>query len=464
MKPSSNWSIDSIWGIKKEHRLKVFLISLSFFFLTACQAIWRPLKTSIFISMVGAATIPWVKILLMAPIIPMIMVYSKLVDWLRRHQIFYWFAITHGIAGIVVAILLTNPEYGIANAAKSSHRILGWIFYFLIESFGAFMSAVFWSFANSINNPKDAKKYYGIFAAGAKVGGVLGAGSLYMLTTFSNINSNALLPGCLAVGSILLFCSAIVIFLLMRFVPGYYMHGYEAAYIIEKERKHQKNTFFQSAFQSIEGLFEVFKNPYVFGIMSMMFFYEIIIVILDYAMAISAEKTYNSAAGLTGYYAMYMLLMHALGIVIALFGTSPIQRFLGIRFSLFACPFLSFVTFILILLFPTPGVIFGAFVFLRAMNYGLNHPTREALFIPTTKAIKFKAKAWTDAFGSRASKAAGSALNGTIFQGAISLGATFSLVMTSIWFVVAYFLGRAFQDTVDKNKVIGDDSPNSLEN
>ena len=177
--------ISSLWGIRPEFRLKVFFLTLTFFLLTGCQAIWRPMKTSVFMKIVGVNSIPLAKIFLMLPIIILILIYSRLVDWLRRHQLLYCFTIFHGSIGIILYFLLAHPVYGIANTDQSTTRIFGWIFYFFMESFGAFMSATFWGFANSINNHKDAKNHYGILVAGSKVGGIVSAGFLYYVTSHS---------------------------------------------------------------------------------------------------------------------------------------------------------------------------------------------------------------------------------------------------------------------------------------
>ncbi|MBU1008132.1 hypothetical protein KKA53_03585 [Candidatus Dependentiae bacterium] len=457
--------LDATWGIKKEFRLKVFFLTLAFFMLTACQAIWRPLKSAVFISIVGVKHIPDAKLLLMLPLILLIILYSKLVDWLRRHHLFYWFTIAHGLVGIIMYYYLSHPVYGLANTLQSPSRIFGWSFYLFLESFGAFMSAVFWSFANSVNNPKDAKNHYSLFVCGSKIGGIMGAGTLFFATySFDLANyQTVVIPRFVLVGSLLLFGAAAAIYLLMRLVPGYLMHGYEAAYQFEKQKDETKGskTVMQSLKESLDGIILIVKNPYVFGIFSLILSYEVIIVIFDYLVAIVADSKHLTATGLANFYSIYTFCMHSVGLVIALFGTTPLLRFLGIRLSLFVCPILSLIILTIALLFPTPTVIFASLIVLRALNYGLNHPTREALFIPTTKSIKFKAKAWTDAFGSRIAKATGSLLNKSILLGVIQSSTLFTIALSTGWIGITYFMGKKFQRTVDNNEVIGADESES---
>jgi len=408
-------------------------------------------------SIVGVKYIPDAKFYLMLPLIILIIIYSKLVDWLRRHHMFYFFAISHGIVGIILYFFLAHPVYGVENTFQDSSRVLGWVFYLFMESFGAFMSATFWAFANSVNNPKDAKNYYSIFASGSKIGGIVAAGGLYYLTQHSTIADHILIPNCVLLGSLCIFAAAGSIYLLMEYVPGYFLHGYEAVYEMEKKRESKKTSFLQSIKNSFEGITIIAKNPYVFGIFSIIFAYEIIIVVFDYLFALVADAQNSTLGELTSSYALYYFFMHLISLVIALFGTAPIQRFLGVRLSLFACPILSIIIMAFTLIYPSYQMLFIALIVLRALNYGLNHPTREALFVPTTKAIKFKSKAWTDAFGSRVAKASGSLLNKYVLYGFTNISVIFSLGVTSIWLVISHFLGKKFQKTVNENKVIGNE-------
>ncbi|MCK4651072.1 hypothetical protein KAT08_02735 [Candidatus Babeliales bacterium] len=455
--------ICALWEIKEEFRLKVFFLAFTFLLMSGCVSIWRPLKVSIFAKLVGPELVPIAKILGLSLIIPLIMLYSKLVDRLRRHYLLYCFNIFHGIGGIIFYFLLSHPVYGIANTDTNPNRLLGWFFYFFMESFCAFLSTSFWSFVNSINKPKDAKYSYGLFACGSKIGGIITGGTLYLiLSTNQNIPDNILLPNSLLIGSLLLFGAATCVYFLMKKVPGYLMHGYEAVYQMEKKKTHEekkKKGILNFLKESIEGLIIIIKNPYVLGIFSLVIFYEIIIVIFDFRVLIAANKICEKASTLTAYYCFYYFLMNSIGLVFAIFGTTPILRILGIRISLFIFPILSFGLLLITLLFPYASIFFWALVILRALNYALNHPTKEVLYIPTPKTIKFKSKAWIDAFGSRIAKGTGSvfnvALKGTAPAFAILSSITLSLGLASAWIIVVYFLGKTLQNAIKNKEVIG---------
>ncbi len=447
----------------KDIILKIYFLAQTFLLMSVCLVIWRPLKMAIFSKIVGVSYIPNAKLYSLCFIIPMILFYSLLVDVLRRHQLVYWFTLFHGIGGIIFYFLLSHPVYGVANTVISTTRWTGWAFYFFMESFDAFFATTFWAFADSICNPKDARNYYGFIVAGSKIGGILGAGGLYfVLSKTSAVTQISMIPNALVFGSLSLFLAALSIYVLRKNVSGSYMHGYEAVYQLEKAKIKEGRSWGEVLRGPIDGLILIIKNPYVMGIFSLCVFYEVMVVIFDFMLALNADATFSTVGGMTSYYALYYLIYNLIGLGVTLFGTTPILRVLGLRWSLFVFPVLCMFFLIITLASQTAGIIFWVLVGLRAFNYALNHPTREVLYIPTTKEIKFKAKAWTDAFGTRIAKSAGSLFNifmqnakaSTVLFASLGL----SLSLTSLWIVIVYFLGRTLQRAIDGKKVIGEKS------
>jgi AAA family ATP:ADP antiporter len=250
----------------------------------------------------------------------------------------------------------------------------------------------------------------------------------------------------------------------MKYVPGYYMHGYEAVYKVEKarekEEEKEKFSFINMLKKPFEGLIVMIKNPYVLGIFGLVLFYEVTIVIFDYVVLLAADASHSSAGSLTAFYAGYYVSMNLVGLVITLFGTTPFLRVFGINKALYIFPIISIAIITLTIIHPSASMLLIALVLLRALNYALNHPTREILYIPTTKAIKFKAKAWTDAFGGRISKGAGSVLNISMKK---LVPITFlyanlfiSLGLMGLWLVVVSFLSKKLKKVIADETIIGE--------
>lgn len=466
MSSERSFSLRDLWSIPKESLLKVFYLGLTFFLLTATQAIWRPLKTSLFVQINGVEAVPEAKIYVLFFLIPLLIIYSKLVDWLKRHQLLYTFALLHSFGGLCFYFILANPHYGLDNPASPYHKLMGWGFYFFMESFSAFLSTTFWSFADSITSPQEAKKTYGLLVSCSKLGGVISAGTLYGVLTYGNIGETILLSTTILVGSLLLLASAGAIFLLNASVPHHLLHGYEAAYREDRKESREKKSFVQSIFGAFEGITITLSSWYAFGIFCLIFFYETVVVIFDYRVLVSISKEASEPGSLTAYYALYFFCMHGIGLLISFFGTTPLQQLFGIRASLVSTPVLIGTLIIVSFLFPTAQVLFMALVLIKALNYALNHPTREVLYIPTTKAIRFKAKAWSDAFGSRFGKSAGSAFNilikrsSTHFASLAGMGVSCSLI--AAWIFGSYALGKKFQHAIRTQAIIGSEKNNEI--
>jgi AAA family ATP:ADP antiporter len=100
---------------------------------------------------------------------------------------------------------------------------------------------------------------------------------------------------------------------------------------------------------------------------------------------------------------------------------------------------------------------FGAVVIIKGLNYALNVPSKEVLYIPTSKDVKFKAKGWIDAFGNRTTKVLGAAVTNPL-KGSIntllSYGTVASLVIVACWIPVAIFVGNKFENLQKENKII----------
>ncbi len=442
------------------YKKKIWFLSSIFFLLSACQAIWRPLKTSIFAKTVGATFTPDAKLGVLFVLIPLIIIYSKLVDWLRRHQLLYVFTLFHGVGGLIFTLLFMHPILGLSNTLIASDRFTGWAFYFFMESFSAFLSTSFWSFADSINDPQNAQKSYSFFVMGSKVGGICSSAILYSVLTWGRWPDTIILPYSLLSGSIMLCIAAVVVYLLIKTVPGHALHGYEVAYQKEKQKEHVKQTMWESFKGAFDGIITMIKFPYVMGIFLLVLFYEIMIVIFDYRVLMIADAAHSTAGELTAYYALYYLCMHGVGLFIALFGTLPLQRWASPQALLFVFPLISLGLIFCSYTFPTAEMFFIILVFLRALNYAFNHPTREMLYIPTTKNVKFKAKAWTDAFGSRIAKGSGAFLTLLMKRAtpiyALFISTAISSSLLAAWIIVVYFIGKTMQDAINNNKVIGE--------
>lgn len=443
-------------------RQKLLFISLSYFFVIAANTLFKDLRDSIFISVVGREWVWKIKPLAMIILIPAILFYSFLVDRIRRYQLLYFYAFFYGVVGLIFAYYLGDPVIGIANTDAAPNRLFGWLFYFFIEGFTPFVVSVFWAFANSVFGPQEAKNSYSFMISCSKVGGMIAAGFGWALFTFRpgasyvsdfHVVSHQLLVG---VASLFILTIPLVIYLLMKYVPGSYMHGYEAVYQLEKTRKKEKVSSKTGVFS---GLALLVRWPYIFGIFSMVFFYEISHTVFSYLRLGFVEKASADISEISYYLFQQAFFMHAVGLVVSYVGTRALLSRLGERYCLLLIPTSVMVLFFYFLTSASTNAVLITFILLRAFNYAFFKPVIESLYIPTLKDVKFKSKSWIDAFGTKLAKTSGSAFNGIVELSSpalfFPLHVGFFAVIAAVWFCVAYVLGKRFTWAVEHNEVIG---------
>src|SRR5262249_34892681 len=122
----------------------------------------------------------------MVVLIPAILLYSFLVDRLRRYHLLYVYSIFYGIVGLIFCFFLSHTTIGLINSIAIPYRIFGWLFYFFVEGYSPFVVSVFWAFANSVTDPAEAKNNYGLMVSGSKLGGMVSAGLAWMILSESN--------------------------------------------------------------------------------------------------------------------------------------------------------------------------------------------------------------------------------------------------------------------------------------
>lgn len=464
----------SLLTVERGDRIKLLCLSGAFFLIIGAYTVTRTLKDTLFVSIVGRGSIPIAKMCAIVMLIPGVLIFSKLVDVVRRYQLIYIYSLFFGIGGFVIAYFLGHPTIGLPNTVPSSGRIFGWAIYLFVEGINPFLVSVFWSFAHSITTPQESKTNYPIMVASSKFGGLLsalfgcwmlGQSSSY-LKTFSDIAVHQLL---LSVVSSLLLFVPVIIYLLMHKVPRRHMHGYEAAYQAEKRQrqedrqddglKKEKASFLASLYNLFSGLIFLCRYPYALGMFGIVFFWEVINSFVSFE---RLAVNHATIAERTIYLLQQDFIIHSAGLIIVLIGTRALVELIGERKSLILVPLVTGVLLTYYFSAQSAASMAVVYVMLRVMNYAFAVPLRERLYTPTVKEIQFKSKLWIDSFGVKLAKGAGSGYNifimGLSQASQVSVGLVFFSSIVGCWAIISNYMGRAFERAVSRNKVIGLDS------
>jgi len=452
------------FDLDKQERNKIFWLTVAFFCVIGSYTVLKEMKDVLFAQIVGAQYLYKVKFLSMFVLLPATLLYAKLVDHLSRFSLLVFYSTLYGVGGFVIAYFLQDPVMGIANTASSPDRLFGWIVYLFYEGLMPFVISVFWSFANSITNPETAKKGYTLLIAGSKLGGMFTAGlawALFVSTSFlgklgwSSVFTHQII---LVSSSVMLAISPAIIYILLKTAQKKSLDGYEAVHKYEQKQEEKG----ESETGALSGLIMMFKYPYILGIFGMMFFYELVNVVLGIQRAVLVQAASKDAAAFSGTMFEQRFWMHFVGFILSFFGTRVLVKRLGEQVCLMLIPIFTGILLIYFMLTYNEQAILFVFMALGILNYAFASPLREALYIPTVKDIRFKSKAWIESFGQRFAKACGSGVIGSIQALAVigtplylALFSGFFAIVVCLWTLVAYLLGRKYASVIKKGQAIG---------
>ncbi len=424
----------ALWGDLSGEEFKRFgMLSLTFLFIIGTYWLMRPLKDALFMKIVGKLYIPYAKMASLFFIIPLILLYSKLVDMFAKHKLFYVICAFYASLFLVVAYFLAHPTIGLANTTPDKSRLLGWAIYLAIESFGSLVVALFWSFVASTTETASAKRGYGLIIAGAQIGSISGP-------TIATYATYIGMPQLSVIVSVGIF---IVPLLVMLFVSQFPAAKAEAP----SEKK---------ATGLFEGLRLLVRQPYLLGILGVATLYEIIGTVMDYQMKFIADEAYPSAEKVTEFLGLFGQSANFLALIFALVGTSFFIRRFGLTFCLVAFPVAIGCVITYVFFSPSLWALFGAMVAIKGLSYALNNPCKEIMYIPTSKDVKFKSKGWIDAFGGRSAKATGSGIN-AFFTQMVDLmfyGSIISLGIVGVWILIALYVGKTNEKLTQSGTII----------
>ncbi|NGX63416.1 MAG: ADP,ATP carrier protein 1 [Candidatus Anoxychlamydiales bacterium] len=455
------WICRFNFGIFEKEEFKKF-IRLGLIFVLIIGIYWtlRPLKDSIFILLVGKYQLPFAKTISVLSLLPLVMLYTKLLEKTSREKMLHILPLFYGLSILAFSVLMLFIQPTVKDLALKSSlygifiKCLGYLWYLFVESFGSLIVALFWAYTADTTDPTTAKRGFPLIYAFGQLGGIIfpfGIGGLPYRLGHSTDFFYMMILGILTLLIIPLFRY------FLKTTPKKLLKSFHGKNVAAETQK-QKMGF-------LEGLKLVLKHRYLIGIFAVNFIYEIIVTIFDFNFKLAAGASYSGVA-LSNYLSIYGSSVNIVSLSCLLLGISNITRFLGIGAALALMPLIVGAALFGFLTIDTLMFLFALMVGSKAINYALNGPALKQLYVPTTPDVKFKAQAWIETFGSRSSKQGGSAFNMLLspLQSAFGkvVGKSYYLYISGIlcfpllglWLILAIFLGRTFRKAIKENKVV----------
>ncbi len=420
----------------------------------------RPLKDSIFIQLVDKIYLPYAKTISVLALLPLVIFYTKLLDHTSREKMLVILPAFYGIAVLIFSVLMYFAQGTPAEIESRSFVlysgtiVLAYIWYFFVESFGSLAVALFWAFSADTTHPTSAKRGFPLVVAIGQIGGIIFPYSIASLPHYLGLKTDTLSMVLLGI----LTLSIIPVFKhFLKVTPPELLTSFHGSNEKKEEKTHTHGF--------LEGLKLILQHKYLIGIFAVNFIYEIIITIFDYNFKFAAATEYSGVA-LTRFLSLYGSSVNVVSLLCLLLGISNITRYLGIRFALTAVPIIVGLALFGFMALDSLSFLFALMVGSKAVNYALNGPALKQLYIPTTTDVRFKAQAWIETFGARASKEVGSVFNMGLkpLQSAfgeiagksyyLGLSGAIGFPLLIIWFFTAIYLSNKYQKAIDAKKMI----------
>jgi AAA family ATP:ADP antiporter len=131
--------------------------------------------------------------------------------------------------------------------------------------------------------------------------------------------------------------------------------------------------------------------------------------------------------------------VNLIGLLLQLFVTARVIRWLGVRGSLFVLPVIALINYAIIAVAPILAVVRFGKILENSTDYSIQNTLRQALFLPTSREAKYKAKAAIDTFFTRTGDiaSAGFVALGQVAGLTATAFAAINVVLTLVWLWVA---------------------------
>ncbi len=414
--------------LRKEEALTALLMfSYSFLAMTSYNAI-KPLTRSAFINQLGADNLPYV--LLASGLIIGVLMTAYAWTMARLPKRWGLPIIQLGLMGLLLAfwvLFVWLPKASWVSVA----------FYVAGQILGVLLISQFWTLANIVYDPRQAKRLFGFVGGGAPLGGVAGNALAQQAPIIGS--ANLLLPS----AALMLLCAGIVVLIIGKesVRPESALAG-----------KQEKGVGLTEAFQLLR------SSKHLQIIALVISFASIGAGIIEQQLNMAAESVTKAGGrdSLTSFLATVGLWMSTIGFIVQVWLTSKIHRYLGIGFALMVLPVSLGTTGVIMLLNGALWAPSLARILDQSLRYTVDKTTREILFLPLPSDIKLKAKSFVDVTVDRAAKA-GAALLLLVLVKPWGLNLNWqrlsvaSLVMTILWIFMALRARRGYLQAFRNN-------------
>ncbi|MDD5216753.1 MAG: Npt1/Npt2 family nucleotide transporter [Candidatus Omnitrophica bacterium] len=377
--------VKPIVEIRPNERMKALLMFGYFFLTIALVYILKPVRNSLFIDELGARNLRYVYMgegVLLAVVVWAYVSFAKRVS----KRILYAGVLGFFISNLILFFFLIHMKIPYISA----------YFYIWVASFSITMTTQFWTLANDIFNPIEAKRLFGLIISGGSLGGILG-GLLTQQAVRWMPTEDLLLLAAGIVGLCILLIGAlwkeIPDFANSRVVPSEDEESMEQPASDEKQSRSTPKI--------------LFKSTYLMMLVGLIILAKVASTVVDNQFNGLVEVSIAAKDARTAFFGGFMAWLNAASFIMQILVTSLALRYLGVGISLWILP--VGLTLTAIPSFLDPVLFTGLIIkfFDGGVNYSVQQASREVLYLPIASGVRYRVKPVIDMLGFRLAKTIG---------------------------------------------------------
>jgi AAA family ATP:ADP antiporter len=415
------------WVTVEPGELRVLIWSFVYFFALLCSYyIIRPMRDEMGIAG-GVENLQWLftgTFLAMLAVVPFFGWVTGRYPVRRFLPVVYYFFITN----LLIFFILFKSNLTHAYVARA--------FFIWVSVFNLFIVSVFWSLMADIYNNDQARRLFGVIAAGGTAGAITGPA----------LTATLVLP--LGPTNMLLISAAflaVAVWCIHRIIA--WKATAEPAANPQQDSRPETET--PEAGQPMggsifAGIRLVLQSPYLIGICFLIILYTTLATFLYFQQAQIIRDSFDDPANRTAVFAVIDFSVNALTLLAQMFLTSRLVGKLGLHWTLALVPLLLGFGFLMIGVMPLLAVLIAVQVLRRAGNYAVMKPAREMLYVVLGKEEKYKAKNFIDTVIYRG----GDAVSAWAYAGLQAMGLSLAAIaflavpLCGIWTWISIRLGK----------------------
>jgi AAA family ATP:ADP antiporter len=424
--------------------LTALLLMLNIFLLLGAYYLLKTIREPLILTVPGGAEVKsYAAAAIAGLLILLVPIYSAIASRVSRVRLI------NGVTLFFMACLVAF--FGLHRAGVP----IGVAFFIWVGIFSLMVIAQLWAFANDIYTVEQGKRLFAIVGVGAALGAIAGS-----FATGQLVKTLGPYPFMLGAAGLLGLCM-----LLTNIVNLRERRARQLAPRVAEGAKGEADPppaagAEEAPVKGRSGFALVFADRYLLLIGLLMLIYNLVNTNGEYILGKTVVGLYTASHGaataggldekkvIGEFYGNFFTLVNIATALIQAFVVSRVLKRFGVRVALLVLPIVALAGYVSMAFVPLLFFIRGAKLAENSVDYSLQNTTHNALYLPTSREAKYKAKQANDTFFVRFGDVVSA---GMVFAGTTWLGfgarqfALVNVVLIGGWLILAVAIGRRFK-------------------